>query len=41
MNNPLLIEIIDKRSKLQPLLPDIKQIVDDEGLVTFSEVNVL
>ncbi|MDH3312180.1 MAG: DUF190 domain-containing protein [Nitrosopumilus sp.] len=41
MNNPLLIEIIDKRSKLQPLLPDIKQIVDDEGLVTFSEVNAL
>ena len=41
MNNPLLIEIIDERSKLQPLLPDIKKIAGDDGLVTFREVNSL
>ncbi|RMF29502.1 MAG: DUF190 domain-containing protein, partial [Candidatus Nitrosothermus koennekii] len=28
---PLLIEIIDEHAKLEPILPDIKQIVNDNG----------
>lgn len=39
MNNPLLIEIVDEKIKLEPLLPDIKKIVGDNGLVTFGDVN--
>ena len=39
MNNPLLIEIVDEKFKLEPLLPDLKKIVGDNGLVTFSDVN--
>jgi len=37
----MIIEIIDEQSKLQPLLPEIKQIVGDDGVVTIHEVNVL
>jgi PII-like signaling protein len=33
-----LIEIIDERSKLEPLLTQIKRIVDDNGIVTLHEV---
>ena len=39
MNNPLLIEIVEEKTKLESLLPDLKKIVGDNGLVTFSEVN--
>ena len=35
---PMVIEIIDEKSKLEPLLPQIKRIVDDNGIVTLYEV---
>jgi len=41
INMPLMIEVIDEQSKLEPLLPEIKQIVDDDGLVTINEVDVI
>lgn len=41
MNSPLMIEIIDEKSKLESLLPQIKEIVGDNGLVTFNETGVL
>jgi hypothetical protein len=41
MNYPLIIELIDERSKLEPLLPQIKRMVNDNGLVTVHEVDVL
>ena len=41
VNMPLLIEVIDEESKLEPLLPEFKRIVGDNGLVTISEVFVL
>ena len=41
MNYPLIIEVVDERSKLEPLLPQIKRMVDDNGLVTVHEVDVL
>ena len=37
INMPLVI-IIDGRSKLEPLLTQIKRIVDDNGIVTLHEV---
>ncbi len=41
MNMPLIIEVVDEQSKLEPLLPDLKRIVGDNGLVTVQEVYVL
>jgi uncharacterized protein len=41
VNMPLVIEVIDEQTKLEPLLPDLKQIVGDNGLVSIFEVYVL
>jgi PII-like signaling protein len=41
MNMPMIIEVIDEKSKLEPLLPDLKMMVDDNGLVTIHEVDVI
>ena len=38
INMPMVIEIIDEQSKLEPLLNQIKRIVDDNGIVTLHEV---
>ena len=41
INMPLIIETIDEKSKLEPLLPDLKMMVDDNGLVTVHEVDTI
>jgi len=41
MNYPLIIEVVDKQSKLEPLLPQIRRVVDDNGIVTPHEVDLL
>jgi hypothetical protein len=41
VNMPLIIEVIDEQSKLEPLPPELKRIVGDNGLVSISEVYVL
>ena len=41
INMPLIIEVIDDQSKLEPLLPDLKRIVGDNGLVTIQDVYVI
>ena len=41
MNMPMIIEVIDEKSKLEPLLPDLKMMVDDNGLVTIHDVDVI
>ena len=38
---PLIIEIIDEKSKLESLLPNLKMMVDDNGLVTIPEVDII
>ncbi|MBT0158486.1 DUF190 domain-containing protein [Candidatus Bathyarchaeota archaeon A05DMB-2] len=38
VNMPLIIEVIDEQSKLEPLLPELKRIVGDNGLVSIQEV---
>lgn len=40
-NMPVVIEIIEEKSKLEPLLPQIKRMVADNGLATLQEVEVL
>jgi PII-like signaling protein len=41
VNMPIIIEVIDEESKLEPLLPDLKRIVGDNGLVTIQDVYVM
>jgi PII-like signaling protein len=41
VNMPLIIEVIDEQSKLEPLLPELKRIVNDDGLITMQDVYVL
>ncbi|MCW3983465.1 MAG: DUF190 domain-containing protein [Candidatus Bathyarchaeota archaeon] len=41
VNMPLLIEVVDSQEKLEPLLPDLKHIVGDNGLVTIQETYVI
>jgi PII-like signaling protein len=41
MNYPLIIEVVDERSKLEPLLPQIRRMVDDNGIVTLHEADLL
>lgn len=39
-NYPVVIEVIDQQSKLEPLLPQIRRMVGDNGLVSIEEVLV-
>jgi PII-like signaling protein len=41
INMPMMMEIIDEKPKLEPLLPQIRRMVGDNGLVTLHEVNVI
>jgi len=41
INMPMVIEIIDEKSKLELLLPQIKRMVDDNGIVTLYEVEAV
>jgi uncharacterized protein len=41
VNMPLIIEIVDSQALLEPLLPELKLIVGDNGLVTVEETFVL
>jgi hypothetical protein len=41
VNMPLIIEIVDSQALLEPLLPELKLIVGDNGLVTVEETYVL
>jgi uncharacterized protein len=38
INMPLIIEIVDEQSKLEPLLSQIKRMVGDNGLITLQHV---
>jgi PII-like signaling protein len=40
VNMPLIFEVVDLQEKLEPLLPELKQIVGDDGLVTVQETYV-
>jgi uncharacterized protein len=40
-NMPLIIDVIDEESKLEPLLPQIKEIMGGKGIITLHEVQVI
>ncbi len=41
VNMPLLIEVIDELKKIEIILPAIKAIIGDNGLITLHEVGVV
>jgi len=41
VNMPLIIEVIDEQSRIEPLLPELKRIVGDNGLVSIEDVYVV
>ncbi len=41
VNMPLIIEVVDTQEKLEPLLPELKQLIGDDGLVTIQETYVI
>jgi uncharacterized protein len=41
INMPLIIEVIDEKTKLEPILPDLKMMINDNGLVTIHEVDTI
>ena len=41
INMPLVIEVIDELEKLEKVLPEIKKLVDDNGLITVHEVGIV
>lgn len=41
VNMPLLIEAIDEIEKIEAVIPEIKSVVDDNGLITVQEVGVV
>ena len=41
INMPLIIEVIDIQEKIEPLLPQLKRIIGDDGLVTIQETYVI
>jgi PII-like signaling protein len=41
VNMPLIIEVVDEQAKLEPLLPDLKRIMGDDGIVSISDVYVI
>jgi PII-like signaling protein len=41
INMPLIIEVIDTQEKIEPLLPELKRIIGDDGLLTIQETYVI
>ena len=41
VNMPLIMEVIDLQTKIEPLLFQVKRMVGDNGLVTVQEVEAL
>ncbi len=41
VNMPLLIEVIDELKKIETILPEIKKIIGDNGLITLNKVGIV
>lgn len=41
INMPLIIEVIDDKSKIEPLLPQIKRMIGDNGILTLHQVDAI
>ena len=41
INQPMMIQTIDKEEKIEPLLLPLKQIIGDNGFITIHKVQVV
>lgn len=41
INQPMMIESIDDKEKIEPLLEPLKRMIGDNGFITFHEVDVV
>ncbi len=41
INQPMMIETIDDREKIEPLLLPLKQMIGDNGFITIHKVDVV
>lgn len=41
INMPLILEVIDDKSKIEPLLPQMKRMIGDNGIVTLHQVDAI
>lgn len=41
VNMPLVIEVVGELAKIESVLPEIKKVVGDNGLVTLHEIDVV
>ncbi len=41
MNQPILIEVVDEKEKIEPLLEKLKRMIGDNGLITIHEVKII
>jgi PII-like signaling protein len=40
-NQPMMIDIVEESSKIEPLLPELKRMVNDHGFITIHHVDVI
>jgi uncharacterized protein len=40
INMTLVIEVIEEKSKMEPLLPQIKRMINDNGILSLHELEV-
>jgi PII-like signaling protein len=40
INMPMVIEVIDEQIRFEPLLPQIKRMVNDNGIISLHEVDI-
>ncbi len=38
INQPMMMDIVEERSIMEPLFPQLKRMIDDHGIITLHEV---
>ncbi len=41
INQPMMIDVVEEKSIIEPLLPQLKRMVDDHGIITLHEVDAI
>ena len=41
INQPMMIDVVEEKSIIEPLLPQLKRMVDDHGIITQHEVDAI
>src|ERR671920_182430 len=41
INQPMMIDVVEESSIIEPLFPQLKRMVDDHGMITIQRVDVI